>query len=117
MGPYEEYEVDDEIALYQGIINGKNKRPSLNWIICEISDILKSHQYSDLNISPNDTSNHFLFTNAKEKRSRTPPLLDNDEQRSMLRPRSKSDEYLLSPRLALPPPSRWKPDLSRYPVI
>merc|ERR1712190_525279 len=66
--PYEEYEVDDECALYEGIINGKyklsipkhngyrsdkiieiidelccidrNKRPSLSWIICEISDIL-----------------------------------------------------------------------------
>jgi len=143
--PYAEYECDDEMQLYEGIISGKyklcvpkqngyrsdkiieiidelccideTKRPSLSWIICEMSDILRLHQYETN--TPTDEALRFSFSSPERKnRSRTPPLVGLENETKSMRPRSKSEEHLLSPRLlALPPPSRWKPDLSRYPVI
>ena len=154
--PYEDINCDDEQELYVGIISGKYKlripkyngyrsqtiinmidelccidkykRPSLNWIIDSISNILKSHQYititstsSSSNLARNGNNNN----NNKRKsrsRSRTPTrkrtrdeTLDNPDE--LKRARSKSQEILISPQMALPPPPNIKPDLSIYPVV
>ena len=110
-----------------------DKRPSLNWTIDAISRILKSHQYITISSTSSSSNLHGLQQDndrsiSSESRSRTPPRKSKTktctnkkddllEPPDLKRARSKSEEILISPQFALPPPPGIKPDLSLYPVV
>ena len=99
-----------------------DERPSLRSVIHSISNILKSRHFESISISTTTKkrrSRRSPLRTGSRSRSRTPTLSNNGyDDVDGYRPRSKSQDGLISPSLALPaPPGLTAPDLSMLPVV